>query len=158
MKASEIIDCTCTVVSISSISRFACANVWSVRVFTSSIYVTFIGVCFAFFNICQKKEKRIKNGIWFLFRSHICTCIWKKWNTPLQFFGSMRFLGWTRRSNRYFWKFFTLLQQRLSKAYAINCSYFPTGAQNTLYKQKRRERNKNYIILAIPNSPVTRCC
>ena len=26
-KALEIIDCTCTIVSISSISRFACANV-----------------------------------------------------------------------------------------------------------------------------------
>ena len=64
MKASEIIDCTCTVASISSISRFACANVWSVRVLTKSIYVTFVGVCEAFVNICQKniekKEKRMK--------------------------------------------------------------------------------------------------
>ena len=61
MKAFEIIDCTCTVVSISSISRFACANVWSAHVVTSSIDVTFVGVCFAFVNICQKKEKREKN-------------------------------------------------------------------------------------------------
>ena len=64
MKASEIIDCTCTVVSISSISRFACANVRSVRVVTRSIDVTFVGVCFAFVNICQKKEKREKNEKW----------------------------------------------------------------------------------------------
>ena len=64
MKASEIIiDCTYTVASISSISWFACANVWSLRVVTCSIYVTFVGVCFAFVNICQKKkkEKREKN-------------------------------------------------------------------------------------------------
>ena len=65
MKAFEIIDCTCTVASISSISKFACANVWSVRVLTKSIYVTFVGACEAFVNICQKKniekkEKRMK--------------------------------------------------------------------------------------------------
>ena len=62
MKASEIIDCTCTVASISSISRFACANVRSVLVATSGIYVAFaiVGVCFAFVNICQKKEKKRK--------------------------------------------------------------------------------------------------
>ena len=61
-KASEIIDRTWTVASISSISRFACANVWSVRVVTISIHVTFVGVCFAFVNICQKEEKIEKNN------------------------------------------------------------------------------------------------
>ena len=60
MKAFEIINFTCTVASISSISRFACANVWSVLVLTMSIYVTFVGVCFAFVNIFQKKEKKRK--------------------------------------------------------------------------------------------------
>ena len=60
MKAFEIINFTCTVASISSISRFACANVWSVRVLTKSIYVTFVGVCFAFVNIFRKKEKKKK--------------------------------------------------------------------------------------------------
>ena len=84
LKTPEIIDCTCTVASISSISRFACANVWSVRVVTKSIYVAFVGICFAFVNICQKKkrkkkkEKRMKNGICVLFKSHTCTCMWKK--------------------------------------------------------------------------------
>ena len=113
MKAFEIIDCTCTVASISSISRFACANVWSVRVVTKSIYVTFVGVCFAFVNICkkekkkkkekkEKKEKRMKNGMCFLCKSHTCACIWKRWNTRLQFFGLMRFSGWTCKSNCYF--------------------------------------------------------
>ena len=146
MKVSEIIDCTCTVASISGISRFAWANMWSVRVFTSDIYVTFVGVRFAFVNICQKKEKkekRMKNWFWFLFKSHKCTFIWKKCNIRLQFFGFMRFSGWTCKSNRYFRNFFTLLQQRPSKAYAINYSCFPTGAQNTLYKQKRENELKN---------------
>ena len=60
LKATEIIDCTCTIASISSISRFAYANVWSVCVVTSSIYMTFVGVCFAFVNIFhKKKEKRM---------------------------------------------------------------------------------------------------
>ena len=162
MKASEIIDCTCTVASISSISRFACANVWSVLVATSGIYVTFaiVGVCFAFVNICEKKEKREnnENGIWFSFKSHTCTCIWKKWNTRLQFLGFMRFSGWTCESNRYCSNFFTLVQQRLSKANAINCSCFATGAQNTLHKQQKKERIKvNHLwphFLVIPNSPV----
>ena len=108
MKAPEIIDCTCTVASISSISRFACANVWSVRVVTKSIYVTFVGICFAFVNICQKKKnKEKKRKEWktgFVFYSkvihvHVCE---KKWNTRLQFFCFIRFLGWTYNSNRYF--------------------------------------------------------
>ena len=32
-------------------------------------------------------------------------------------------------------QFFSLVRQRLSKAYALNCSCFATGAQNTLYIQ-----------------------
>ena len=166
MKASEIIECTCTVASISSISRFACANVWSVRVVTKSIYVTFVGICFAFVNICQKKkkekkkEKRMKNGIC-VFSKVIHVHVYeKKWNTRLLFFCFMRFSGWTYSSNRYF-SIFSLVWQRLSKAYAINCSCFPTGAQNTLYIQKKKERTKiNHPwphFLAIPNSPVQFC-
>ena len=146
MKVSEIIDCTCTVASISSISRFACANMWSVRLFTRGIYVTFVGLrLHSLISVKKrkKKEKRMKNWICFLFKSHKSTFIWKKWNTRLQFFGFMRFSGWTCKSNRYFRNFFTLLQQRPSKAYAINCSCFPTGAQNTLYKQKRKNELKN---------------
>ena len=61
----------------------------------------------------------------------------------MQFFGFMRFSGWTCKSNRYFRNLFTLLQQRPSKAYAINCSCFPTGAKNTLFKQKRKNELKN---------------
>ena len=54
-------------------------------VVTSSIYLTFTGVCFAFVNICQKKKRKrrekIKNGIWF-FLEHLCTK--KKTNTKGQ--------------------------------------------------------------------------
>ena len=57
--------------------------------------------------------------------------------------------------------FFTLIQQRLSKAYAINCSCFATGAQNTLHRQQKKERIKvNHLwphFLVIPNSPVQFC-
>ena len=62
MKTFEVINFTCTVASISSISRFACANVGSVRVVTKSIYVTFVGVCFAFVNIFQKKKEKRENN------------------------------------------------------------------------------------------------
>ena len=65
---SGIIDCTCTIASISSISRFACAIVWLVGVITSSVYVTFARICFAFVNIFEKKrekKKRIKMGFGF---------------------------------------------------------------------------------------------
>ena len=165
MKAPEIIDCTCTVASISSISRFACANVWSVRVVTKSIYVTFVGICFAFVNICQKKkkkkEKRIKNGICVLFKSHTCTCMWKKVEYSFAIFLFHAILGLDLQFKPLFFNFFSLVRQRLSKAYAINCSCFATGAQNTLYIQKKKERT---IInhpwphfLAIPNLPVQFC-
>ena len=65
--------------SISSIARFAFANVWSVCVVAGNVYVTFAGVCFAFVNICQKKRKKRKEwkiGFGF-YSSHICTCIKK---------------------------------------------------------------------------------
>ena len=80
MKTFEIINFTCTVASISSISRFACANVGSVRVVTTSIYVTFVGVCFAFVNIFQKKEKKrkvLKMGFFFIQKSYMYMCVKK---------------------------------------------------------------------------------
>ena len=141
MKASEIIDCTCTLASISSISRFACANVWSVRVVTKSIYVTFVGICFAFVNIWQKKkrkEKREKNEKWdlcFIQKSYMYMYE-KKWNTRLQFFVSCDSrVGPTVQTAIF--QFFSLVWQRLSKAYAINCSCFPTGA-HVIYTKKER--------------------
>ena len=30
----------------------------------------------------------------------------------------------------------------IPKAYSINCSYFATGAKNTIYKQRNKERTK----------------
>ena len=80
LKASEIIDYNCTVASISSISSFAFANVWSVCVITSGIYVTFTWVCFAFVDICQKRKKGKKMAYQLLvcpveLRQNIeCTC------------------------------------------------------------------------------------
>ena len=109
MKVSEIIDCTCTVASISSISRFACANVWSVRVVTKSIYVTFVGICFAFVNICQKKkEKREKNEKWdlCLFKSHTCTCVWKRVEYSLAIFLFHAILGLDLQFKPLFFNFF----------------------------------------------------
>ena len=105
-KAFEIIDCTCTIVSISSISRFACANVWSVCIITNSIYVTFARVCSAFVNICPKggkKEKRMKNGSVYSFKSKES----RRKKTCLQFSGFMWFSGWTSRLTRYFLNLFT---------------------------------------------------
>ena len=145
MKASEIIDCTCTVASISSISRFARANVWSMRVVTKSINVTF-GICFAFVNICQKKrkekkkEKRMKNGIFF-YSKVIHVHVYEKSGTLVcNFFVSCDSRVEPTIQTAIF-QFFSLVWQRLSKAYAINCSCFPTGAQNTLYIQKKERTN-----------------
>ena len=39
-------------------------------------------------------------------------------------------------------QFFSLVRQRLSKAYAINCSCFATGARNTLYIPKKKKRTE----------------
>ena len=109
----------------------------------------------------EKKRKELKMGFVFLFKSHTCTCVRKKWNTHLQFFGFMRFSGWTCKSNRYFSNFFTLVQQRISKAYAINCSCFATGAQKALYNQQKKERTKRNNpwphFLVVPNSPEQFC-
>ena len=165
MKAPEIIDYTCTVASISSISRFARANVWSVRVVTKSIYVTFVGICFAFVNICQKKkkEKREKNkkrDLCFIQKSYMYMYV-KKSGILVCNFLFHAILGLDLQFKPLFFNFFSLVRQRLSKAYAINCSCFATGAQNTLYIQKKKERT---IInhpwphfLAIPNLPVQFC-
>ena len=65
LKTFEIIECTCTTASISNISRFAWANVWSVCVIASRVYVAFARVCYAFVNIFQnKRKKREKNEKW----------------------------------------------------------------------------------------------
>ena len=165
MKTPEIIDCTCTVASISSISRFACANVWSVRVVTKSIYVAFVGICFAFVNICQKKkkEKREKNekrDLCFIQKSYMCMYVKTSGILVCNFFVSCD--SWVEPTIQTgIFQFFSLVRQRLSKAYAINCSCSATGAQNALYTQKKKERT---IInhpwphfFAIPNLPVQFC-
>ena len=40
-------------------------------------------------------------------------------------------------------------QQILPKAYAINCSYFATGAQNTLYKQRKKYHDRIPLLFRI---------
>ena len=163
MKASENIDCTCTVASISSISRFACAKVWSVRVLTKSIYVTFVGVCVALVNICQKKNIEKKEKIMkmrFVFYSKVIHVhVYEKSGILVcNVLVSCDFRVGPVSQSAILQFFFTLVQQRLSKAYAINCSCFATGAQNTLYKQQKKERTKISHLwphfLVILNSPV----
>ena len=113
----------------------------------------------------SKKKKKKKRKEWkagFVFYSkviHIHVCE-KKWNTRLQFFFSCdSWVGPTIQTAIF--QFFSLVRQRLCKAYAINCSCFATGAQNTLYIQKKKEQT---IInhpwphfLTIPNLPVQFC-
>ena len=142
MQAPEIIDCTCTVASISSKSRFACANVWSVRVVTKSIYMTFVGICFAFVNICQKKkEKREKNEkrvLCFIQKSYMYMYVKKSGILVCNLFLFHAILGLDLQFKPLFFNFF-LWYGRLSKAYALNCSCFAKGAQNTLNIQKKRK-------------------
>ena len=61
----KTVDCTCTIMSISDISRFACTDVWSVCVITRSVYVTFVRSCFAFISIChtitKERREKVKN-------------------------------------------------------------------------------------------------
>ena len=146
MKASEILDCTCTVASISSISRFACANVWSVRVVTKSIYVTFVGIRFAFVNNCQKKkkkEKRERKKEWkwdlcFIQKSFMYMYMEKKWNTRLQFFCFMRFLGWTYSSNRYFSIFFFGMAKTISSIRYKLLLFSYGSTKHVVYTKKER--------------------
>ena len=103
----------------------------------------------------------MKNGICVLFKSHTCTCISKRveYSFAIFFVSCDSRVGPTIQTAIF--QFFSLVRQRLSKAYAINCSCFATGAQNTLYIQKKKERTKiNHPwphFLAIPNSPVQFC-
>ena len=54
----------------------------------------------------------MKNGVWFLFKSHICTCV-KKVAYSFILFWFHAILGWTNKWNRYFLFFSTLVQQIL---------------------------------------------
>ena len=134
-----IIDYTFTIASISSISRFACAIVWLVWVITSSVYVIFARICFAFVNICQKKmekEKRMKMGFGF-HSGAICVHVWKP-----------RTLVSEPESQTVILNFFHVGTANIPKAYSINCSYFATGLKTTIYKQRKKERTeRNHPLL-----------
>ena len=142
---SGIIDCTFTIASISSISRFACAIVWLVWVITSSVYVTFARICFAFVNICQKKrekEKRIKIGFGF-HSGAIYVHVWKPRTLVGNFLVSCDSLVEPVRQTVIL-KIFHVGTASIPKAYSINCSCFAKGAKNTIYKQRNKERTKRY--------------
>ena len=115
--------------------------------------MTFVGICFAFVNICQKKKtkpkqkKREKNGRWdlcFIQKSYMHMSMKKSGILICNFFVSCdSWVGPTIQTAIF--NFFSVVRQRLSKAYAINCSCFAMGTQNTLYIQKKKERTKiNY--------------
>ena len=76
----------------------------------------------------RKKREKMKNGNMFLFKSQETRE--KKAETCCNF---------PVKSTRYFLNLFTLVQQVLPKAYAINhSSYFATGTQNTFYKERKK--------------------
>ena len=56
-KVFNTINCTCTIPSISDISRLACAHVWSVCVITGSVNVAFLRSCFALICICRENQQ-----------------------------------------------------------------------------------------------------
>ena len=86
-----------------------------------------------------KREKN-KNGIWFSFTSHTCTCV-KTQNARWQFLVSCDSLV-EPVSQTVILKIFHVGTANIPKAYSINCSYFARGAKNTIYKQRNKERTK----------------
>ena len=92
----------------------------------------------------KRKEKREKNEKWdlcFIQKSYMHMYMKKSGILICNFFVSCDSrVGPTIQTAIF--QFFSLVRQRLSIAYAINCSCFATGAQNTLYIQKKKERTK----------------
>ena len=86
-----------------------------------------------------KREKN-KNGIWFSFRSHTCTCV-KTQNARWQFLVSCDSLV-EPVSQTVILKIFHVGTANIPKAYSRNCSYFARGAKKTIYKQRNKERTK----------------
>ena len=92
----------------------------------------------------KRKERREKNEKWdlcFIQKSYMYMYMKKSGTLVCNFFvSSDSRVGPTIQTTIF--QFFSLVWQRLSKAYAINYSCFPTGAQNTLCIQKKKERTK----------------
>ena len=90
----------------------------------------------------SKKKKREKNEKWdlcFIQKSYMYMYVKKSGILVCNFFVSCDSrVGPTIQTAIF--QCFSLVWQRLSKTYAINCSCFATGAQNTLYIQKKKER------------------
>ena len=91
----------------------------------------------------KRKEKIEKNEKWnlcFIQKSYMYMYMKKSGTLICNFVSCDSRVGPTIQTAIF--QFFSLTWQRLSKAYAINCSCFPKGAQNTLYIQKKKERTK----------------
>ena len=88
----------------------------------------------------RKEEKRKEWKMGFLFYSkviHVHQYMKKSGTLVCNFFVSCDSrVGPTIQTAIF--QFFSLVWQRLSNAYAINCSCFPTGAKNTLFIQKKK--------------------
>ena len=106
------------------------------RVATSDIYVTFVGVCFAFVNICQKrkKEKRMKMGFGF----HSKVIYGKSGILVCDFLVSCDSRVGPVSQTAIVQIFHVGTAKTL---YSIR-SCFATGAQNTLHRQQKKERIK----------------
>ena len=89
----------------------------------------------------KKREKNEKRDLCFIQKSYMHMCMKKSGILICNFFVSCDSRVGPQIQTAIF-QFFSLVRQRLSKAYAINCSCFATGAQNTLYIQKKKERTK----------------
>ena len=101
-------------------------------------------ICWDMFCIRQylsKREKNEKRDLCFIQKSYMYMYVKKSEILVCNFFVSCdSWVGPTIQTAIF--HFFSLVRQRLSEAYAINCSCFATGAQNTLYIQKKKERTK----------------
>ena len=104
----------------------------------------------------RRKRKEWKWDLVFIQKSYMCMYM-KKVDYLFAIFWFHAILGLDLSVKALFCIFFFTL----SKAYAINCSCFATGAQNTLYKQQKKERTKIRHLwphfLVILNSPVQFC-
>ena len=104
--------------------RDICRNMFCIRQYLSKI---------------KKKEKRMKNGICVLFKSHTCTCIWKKVEHSFAIFLFHAILGLDLQFKPIFFNFFL---------------WYGKDYLNTLYIQKKKERAN---FLAIPSLSVQFC-
>ena len=97
--------------------------------------------------IKKKREKNEKRDLCFIQKSYMYMYVKKSGILVCNFFVSYdSWVGPTIQTAIF--QCVSLVRQRLSQAYAINCSCFATGAQNTLYIQKKERTNYNKSSMA----------